>query len=42
MTSLLEVKDLCLDYGAVRALNHVSLKVEENEICRGPGRQRGG
>jgi branched-chain amino acid transport system ATP-binding protein len=32
MTSLLEVKDLCLDYGAVRALNHVSLKVEENEI----------
>ncbi len=32
MAPLLEIKDLCLDYGAVRALNSVSLKVEENEI----------
>ncbi len=32
MAPLLEVKDLCLDYGAVRALNSVSLSVEEDEI----------
>jgi branched-chain amino acid transport system ATP-binding protein len=32
MAPLLEINDLCLDYGAVRALNRVSLTVEENEI----------
>ncbi len=32
MAALLEIKDLCLDYGAVRALDHVSLSVGENEI----------
>ena len=32
MAALLEIEDLSLDYGAVHALNAVSLKVEENEI----------
>jgi branched-chain amino acid transport system ATP-binding protein len=32
MSVLLEIKDLCLDYGAVRALDRVSLTVGENEI----------
>ena len=32
MAALLEIKDLCLDYGAVRALDSISLSVEENEI----------
>lgn len=32
MAILLEIKDMCLDYGAVRALDGVSLTVGENEI----------
>ncbi|HCO49430.1 MAG TPA: ABC transporter ATP-binding protein [Spirochaetaceae bacterium] len=32
MATLLEIKDMCLDYGAVRALDGVSLTVGENEI----------
>ncbi|MDD3981825.1 MAG: ABC transporter ATP-binding protein, partial [Spirochaetales bacterium] len=32
MGPLLEIKNLCLDYGAVRALSSVSLSVDENEI----------
>ena len=32
MPSILSVKDLCLDYGAVRALDKVSVEVGENEI----------
>jgi len=32
MAVLLEIKDLCLDYGAVRALDNVSVDVGENEI----------
>ncbi|MEN6363727.1 MAG: ABC transporter ATP-binding protein [Rectinema sp.] len=32
MAALLEIKDLCLDYGAVRALNNVNIEVGEREI----------
>lgn len=37
MTALLEIKDLRLDYGAVRALDGVSLSVGENEIVAALG-----
>ena len=32
MAALLEIRDLTLDYGAVRALDSLSLRVEEDEI----------
>ena len=30
---MLEVKDLCVNYGAVHALNGISLTVNDGEIC---------
>ena len=39
-TALLEVTDLHVSYGGVRALRGVSLTVPEGAIARGPGQQR--
>lgn len=33
MTALLEVRDLSIDFGGIRALHEVSFEVQENEIC---------